>query len=184
MTLVRLAGADCDLLNGRERGFYLGLTGVVWGLASGVGPLAGGAFSEYLSWRWNWWINLPCCGVSFVVLFFYLDRVGERQAGISSGLRQIDWLGTLAITVLTTMSLLGLNIGGVYSTWRSAKVICLLVFGGFTLATFVVYEAKIISEQKALIPMRILRRFSNNASLFVCFMHGFVRTDLEHTRRS
>ncbi|GAQ09958.1 uncharacterized MFS-type transporter C1399.02 [Aspergillus lentulus] len=134
-----------DLFTERERGFYLGLTGVVWGLASGIGPLAGGAFSEYVSWRWNWWINLPCCGVSFVVLFFCLDHVRERQAGISSGLRQVDWLGTLAVTGLTTMSLLGLNIGGVYSSWKSAKVICLLVFGGFTMAAFVVYEAKIIS---------------------------------------
>ncbi|GFF31013.1 hypothetical protein IFM58399_02747 [Aspergillus lentulus] len=145
-----------DLFTERERGFYLGLTGVVWGLASGIGPLAGGAFSEYVSWRWNWWINLPCCGVSFVVLFFCLDHVRERQAGISSGLRQVDWLGTLAVTGLTTMSLLGLNIGG------------------FTMAAFVVYEAKIISEEKALIPMRILRRLSNNASLLVCFMHGSV----------
>ncbi|KAG2014495.1 hypothetical protein GB937_006720 [Aspergillus fischeri] len=163
-----------DLFTERERGFYLGLTGVVWGLASGIGPLAGGAFSEYVSWRWNWWINLPCCGVSFVVLFFCLDRVRERRAGISSGLRQIDWLGTLAIAGLTTMSLVGLNIGGVYSSWKSAKVICLLVFGGFTAAAFIVYEAKVISEEKALIPRRILRRLSNNASLFVCFMHGFV----------
>ncbi|PKX97814.1 MFS general substrate transporter [Aspergillus novofumigatus IBT 16806] len=151
-----------DLFTERERGFYLGLTGVVWGLASGIGPLAGGAFSEYVSWRWNWWINLPCCGVSFVVLFFCLDRVRERQAGISSGLRQVDWLGTLAITGLTTMSLLGLNFGVI-----CLLLICLLVFGGFTMAAFVVYEAKIISEEKALIPMRILRRLSNNASLFV-----------------
>jgi hypothetical protein len=78
------------------------------------------------------------------------------------------------------MSLLGLNIGGVYSSWKSAKVICLLAFGGFTMAAFVVYEAKIISEENALIPMRILRRLSNNASLFVCFMHGSVRTGQEH----
>lgn len=48
------------------------------------------------------------------------------------------------------------------------------------MAVFVVYEAKIISEEKALIPMRILRRLSNNASLLVCFMHGSVRTGQEH----
>lgn len=163
-------------MNRRERGFYLGLTGVVWGLASGIGPLVGGAFSEYVSWRWNWWVNIPCCGFAFLSLLFSLDRVRDRRAGLSDGLLQIDWLGSVAIAGLTVMTLLGFNLGGVSSSWSSPKVICLLAFGCVTMALFVVYEAKIIAKDRALIPMRILRTLSNNAALTVCFVHGFVRT--------
>lgn len=41
----------------RERGFYLSLLGGVWAIASSIGPIVGGAFSQYVTWRWIFWIN-------------------------------------------------------------------------------------------------------------------------------
>lgn len=85
-----------DLFELRERSFYLGLTSVVWALASGVGPVLGGTFTDRLSWRWCWWINLPCAGLAFVVLIFFLENRGPKTSFLA-GLKTIDWFGCVAI---------------------------------------------------------------------------------------
>ena len=155
----------------RNRGFYLGLTGVVWSLASGVGPLIGGTLTQYVSWRWNWWINLPASAFSFLVLCFYL-RVHNPRTNLLKGIQAIDWIGMLCILGMTLMVLLGLNLGGVISPWGSPKVICLVVFGVVMSLVFLIYEATL--ARNPMMPMQILRRNSNVACLLVCFTHGFV----------
>jgi len=41
-----------DLFSPRERGAYYGIIGGTWAVASSLGPIVGGAFSEKVSWRW------------------------------------------------------------------------------------------------------------------------------------
>ena len=155
----------------RDRGLFLGLTGVVWSLASGVGPLLGGALTEYVSWRWNWWINLPISGFAFGVLYFCL-HVHNPRTRFLQGTKAIDWLGTVLILGLSLMILLGLSFGGIVSPWGSPKVVCLIAFGLVIVFVFGVHETRFATNP--LMPMRILQRRSNVASLLVCFMHGFV----------
>lgn len=47
-----------DLFSMRKRGAYFGLIGMTWAFASAIGPLLGGAFTEKVSWRWCFYINV------------------------------------------------------------------------------------------------------------------------------
>lgn len=145
----------------------------MWALAGGVGPLLGGAFSEYVSWRWNYWINLPIAGVTFVLLFF-LD-VHNPKTKMMDGMKAIDWFGSFFILGFTLMLLLGLDFGGVTFAWGSAQVICLLVFGTLCSLLFIFSEKRL--AKYPLIPLGIFSRACNVATLAVAFAHGFVGQD-------
>lgn len=57
-----------DIVSPRERGKYQGLFGAVFGATSVLGPLLGGLFTEHLSWRWVFYINLPIGVVALLVI--------------------------------------------------------------------------------------------------------------------
>ncbi|KAL4802033.1 major facilitator superfamily domain-containing protein [Aspergillus unguis] len=166
-----------DMFDIRRRGMYLGLTSVVWALASGIGPVLGGVFTQLASWRWNWWINLPSSTVAFAVLFWVLNVDAHNQNNrepmtFRLGLKGIDWLGITLILGVTLMLLLGLNFGGTSFAWHSSTVLCLVIFGALMVPLFLVSEAKY--ARHPIMPLRLFKRRQNVAALLVCFCHGFV----------
>lgn len=144
----------------------------MWALAGGVGPLLGGAFSEYVSWRWNYWINLPISGLTFILILIFLD-VHNPKTKIKDGLKAIDWFGSLSILGFALMLLLGLDFGGETFAWSSTQVICLVVFGSFCSLLFIFSEKWL--AKYPLMPLHLFGRISNVATLAVCFAHGVVR---------
>ncbi|KAI9731505.1 MAG: hypothetical protein M1834_004625 [Cirrosporium novae-zelandiae] len=160
-----------DLFSMRRRGAYYGIVGMVWAFASGIGPIIGGAFSEKVSWRWCFYVNLPCDGIAFLILLFFL-KVYTPRTPIIEGLLAIDWLGSLTVVGATLMLLLGLEFGGVSYPWASATVICLIVFGIVTYGLFLLNESHL--AKYPVTPPRIFHDISNCASFAVCFCHGFT----------
>ncbi|KIM97822.1 hypothetical protein OIDMADRAFT_203009 [Oidiodendron maius Zn] len=160
-----------DLFSMRKRGAYFGMIGMVWAFASAIGPILGGVFTERVSWRWCFYINLPITGVVTIVLYFFLHLHNPRTP-MWEGLSAVDWAGSLTIIGGTLMLLLGLELGGVTYPWKSVKVICLIVFGVVVGVLFIIYEMKV--ARYPVMPMRIFKYRSNLASLGVCFCHGFV----------
>lgn len=160
-----------DLFSMRERPKYYGLMGMVWAIASGVGPVVGGAFTQGVTWRWCFYINLPLDGLSLVLLSVFL-KLDNPRTPLLEGLRSIDWIGVLTIVGGVVMFLFGMESGGVTHSWDSAFTLCLIIFGLVVIVLFFLNEWKL--AKYPIIPLRLFRQVSNLASLGVVFVHGFV----------
>lgn len=166
-----------DLFSVRKRSLYLGYVGFVWAVAGSAGPLIGGALTEFQSWRWCFWINVPVCGLTFLLLFLFLD-VHNPRTKLGDGVRALDWVGTLAILAATLLLLFGLDFGGVLSPWNSPKVICLIVFGALIFGFFLFGEQRL--AKYPLIPLTIFHNSANNAAFLVAFAHSMVLIGIEY----
>ncbi len=143
----------------------------MWAIAGGIGPVLGGFLTQYASWRWIFWINLPISSIALLLLLVFLD-VHNPNTKFADGVKAIDWFGSFSILALMVMLLLGLNFGGVILPWNSATVICLIVFGLLMSLFFVVSESRL--ARYPIMPLDLFRDKSNIACLVVGFTHDFV----------
>ena len=169
--------AISDMFSMRKRSLLMGLAGGIWALAGGVGPVLGGAFASLTSWRWCFWINLPVCGISFVLLLLFLD-IKHEHTSLKDGAKAIDWIGIVTFLAFALMVLLGLNFGGVEFPWDNAKVIALILVGTCMIGVFI-YSQKMIAKYP-LMPLHVFRDRSNVAALLVGFFHGMTYIGAEY----
>jgi MFS family permease len=100
-------------------------------MAAIVGPTLGGVFSEYVSWRWIFYINIPVAGAAMWMLMRHFHETVERRR------HRIDYAGTALLTVGCSALILALLEGGEAWAWDSATtaalvgagVTCLVAFG-------------------------------------------------------
>lgn len=175
MSLVNIIISD--LFSMRHRSLYISSTALVWVIAGTTGPVIGGALSQYATWRWCFWLNLPICGLAFFVLLFFLDMHNPRTK-LRDGLKAIDWFGTVSINAVILLLLLGLNFGGVTFPWNSPTVICLVVFGTVLVAFFLYAEKRLASYP--LVDLRLFNDWSNSAVLVIGFMHSMATRGSEY----
>ncbi|KAH7128986.1 major facilitator superfamily domain-containing protein [Dactylonectria macrodidyma] len=160
-----------DLFSVRKRSLYLGLVGFVWAFAGSVGPLLGGAFTQFASWRWCFWINLPICAITFGLLLCFLD-VHNPRTKLVEGAKAIDWVGTVSILAITLLLLVGLDLGGAIFPWSSPKVICLLVSGTLMIGFFIFTEQRL--AKYPLMPLEVFKNWSNNATFLVASSQAMI----------
>lgn len=110
-TVVTLAG---DLFSVRERAAVQGWLSSVWGIAALAGPLLGGTFAEYLSWRWIFIVNLPVGAVALTLIGVFLHEHFERRP------HRIDYAGTVLVLAMVGLFIFGLLQGGQSWAWWSA----------------------------------------------------------------
>ncbi|KAJ9612207.1 hypothetical protein H2200_003804 [Cladophialophora chaetospira] len=175
MTLINIVVSD--LFSMRSRALFLGLLHTTFAVAGGVGPVLGGAFTQLLSWRWIFWINLPICGPGFCLLWIFLD-VHNPRTKFAEGIKAIDWAGSIAMVGIMVMVLLGLNFGGAAYPWDSPKVICLIAVGAFLAVLFVLNEGRF--ARHPIMPLGVFRSKSNVACLAIGFIQHFVLNSAEY----
>src|SRR5271166_1338815 len=154
-----------DVVSPRERGRYLGLFGAVFGVTTVLGPLLGGVFVEYLSWRWVFFINIPIGLVTLAVTAVALP--GE----LSRVHRKIDYLGTVVLALATTSFVLLTSRGGITSRWGSAPIVLLGVGGVVLTVAFVVIEQR---ATEPVLPMRLFKNRVFSAASAIGFVVGFA----------
>lgn len=166
-----------DMFSIRHRSLYFSIMGFFWVVAGTSGPLIGGAFTQFATWRWCFWINLPVSAVAFVLIALVLD-VHNPHTQLKEGLKAIDWVGSVAIVAGTLLLLLGLDFGGAVFPWNSTKVICLIIFGASTFAIFIFCEKRL--AKYPLVPMSIFNDISNNATFLVAIAQNMVAIGHEY----
>jgi EmrB/QacA subfamily drug resistance transporter len=161
--LVAIAQAIiADAIAPRERGRYQAYLTGVWAVASIGGPVLGGLFVEFLTWRWAFWINLPLGLVAIFVCRGALKRLHFRRA-----IRRIDYVGAALLVPAVTVLLLITAWGGTEYPWFSPEILGLAALGLVLIATFILQE---LAAAEPIIPPRL---FANpiirlNALISLC----------------
>ena len=152
-----------------KRPIYTGFIGGMYGIASVVGPLLGGAFTDSAAtWRWCFYINLPLGGITAAILFFFL-HLGPQKAPPTSTWREavmrFDPIGTVLFLPAIVCVLLALQWGGTTYPWGDGRIIALFVIFGVLIIGFCTVQ--VLVGENATVPLRILKNRSIAfASLF------------------
>ncbi|KAF3930951.1 hypothetical protein ABW19_dt0210209 [Dactylella cylindrospora] len=160
-----------DLVPLRERGKYFGFLSTMWALGSVLGPVLGGAFSEKVSWTWVFWINLPFCGIGFVMIPLFL-RLNFLPTSMMEKLRRIDWVGGTIFIASCTGFLIPITWGGTMYPWDSWRTLVPLIVCGLGLVVFVFYEIYIAADP--LIRMSVFTQRTAAVSYAETVMHGVI----------
>lgn len=154
-----------DIVAPRERGRYQGLFGAVFGATSVLGPLLGGVFTEHLSWRWVFYINLPVGVVALAVIATALHIPRRSTPHV------IDYLGTFLIAAVATCLVLVASLGGTTWGWGSAQIIGLAVLGVVLAVAFVAVERR---AAEPVLPLKLFRVRTFTLAAVISFVVGFA----------
>lgn len=149
----------------RDRGRYQGALGAVFGVTTVIGPLLGGFFTDHLSWRWAFWINVPVA----VVVFFV--AAAAIPALVSGARPVIDYPGIVLVGLGASGLTLATSWGGSTYPWGSPVIIGLFAASLVVLAIFVRVE---IRAAEPVLPIRLFASPVFTVCCVLSFIVGFA----------
>jgi EmrB/QacA subfamily drug resistance transporter len=171
MFAVSLALVAQEFAAGRERGVAMGLYGSTIGIAVAIGPLLGGALTDWLGWESIFYLNVPIGAAALVVTYARLRESRDPNA------TRIDWAGVTAFSGSLFLLVLAL-VRGNDEGWTSALILSLLAGSAALMAAFVRIEFRV---REPMLPLGLFRRhaftgvqiaaFGVSSSLFALFLY-------------
>ncbi|MFF9407463.1 MFS transporter [Streptomyces anandii] len=161
--MIGVQAIIADIVPPRRRGRFMGLIGAAFGLASVAGPLLGGYFTDHLSWRWCFYVNVPFGLVTLAVVTVVLKLPKPPARG------RFDVLGALLLAAASTCLVLLTSWGGTEYAWDSRVVLGLGAGAAAAAVLFLVVEHFAVEP---LIPLRLFKDSVFNVSALVGLVVG------------
>jgi len=163
--LVGAQAIIADVVSPRERGRYQGFFGAVFGAASVAGPLLGGFFTDQLTWRWVFYVNIPLGLAALAVTSIVLPRSQRRQDVV------IDVTGSVLLTLAITCIVLVTTWGGNDYAWSSPVIVGLIASAAVLVAAFGVVERR---AAEPVLPLRLFAGRTFNLASGISFIVGMA----------
>jgi EmrB/QacA subfamily drug resistance transporter len=155
-----------DLFPPEERGKYNGLMAGVLAVATIIGPTIGGYLTDYLSWRWCFFINIP---IGVIILFLFIFFYPQYRASYTK--HKVDYAGALLMTLAIVPLMLALTWGGVDYGWFSPTIIGMFVLAVLMCILFFLVESR---AEEPVMPLGFFRNRVVLVSAIVVFLMGFT----------
>lgn len=160
-----------DLVPLNQRGKWLGVLGTMWTIGGVIGPLVGGVFAQFVSWRWVFWINVPFIVIGSVLLQIYLTQSPIPGGWFQKFLR-VDWFGAALFTASVSALLIPITIGDVLLEWKDWRLIVPMFLGFDGLIAFIYYEK--CHAKEPLVPLTIFGNWSVRSTYIQTIFHAIV----------
>ncbi|MEU0538850.1 MFS transporter [Nocardia sp. NPDC005978] len=154
-----------DVIPLRERGKYQGGLGAVFGITTVIGPTLGGLFTDHLTWRWCFYVNVPLAIIMILVAARTIPVVKNTVKPL------VDYLGIALIAVAVTCLILGLEWGGQEYAWGSPVILGLFTAAAVLTVLFVRVELR---AAEPMLPMHLFRSNVFTVCSILSFIVGFA----------